>query len=243
MCLNLITDYQLSLTLQGNVSGHNEFVVYNAYRVLPEYILKYYVCSRGARGGRARKGSKHAAPAFTGPKLSVQRCSRAAMAAVAPPHWQHLTLGSAHTPSPLVTAAMAATANQPGASPRSAQPRTTTSSSRLSNAVSVSTATATAAPAVAGPASSAPSPPTTAAAATGGGVALGRAAVRFDHCLLCGLGMAVCRCGLTPRGSCRYCHHHSLWCTCPVYRSASGEVLPYRCLTSVLQKSMGKLPV
>ena len=27
--------------LQGNISGHNEYVVYNAYRVLPEYIIEY----------------------------------------------------------------------------------------------------------------------------------------------------------------------------------------------------------
>ena len=27
--------------LQGNISGHNEFVVYNAYRVLPEYVIEY----------------------------------------------------------------------------------------------------------------------------------------------------------------------------------------------------------
>lgn len=28
--------------MQGNISGQDEFVVYNAYRVMPEYIIKYY---------------------------------------------------------------------------------------------------------------------------------------------------------------------------------------------------------
>ena len=28
-------------SLQGNVSGQDEFVVYNAYRVMPEYVIKY----------------------------------------------------------------------------------------------------------------------------------------------------------------------------------------------------------
>ena len=29
------------LCLQGNLSGQDEFVVYNAYRVMPEYVIKY----------------------------------------------------------------------------------------------------------------------------------------------------------------------------------------------------------
>ena len=30
------------LTVQGNVTGQDEYVVYNAYRVMPEYVMKYY---------------------------------------------------------------------------------------------------------------------------------------------------------------------------------------------------------
>ena len=29
------------LSVQGNISGRNEFVVYNAYRVMPEYMIEY----------------------------------------------------------------------------------------------------------------------------------------------------------------------------------------------------------
>ena len=31
----------LSICLQGNISGHDEYVIYNPYRTLPEYVIEY----------------------------------------------------------------------------------------------------------------------------------------------------------------------------------------------------------
>lgn len=207
----------LVFNLQGNVSGHNEFVVYNAYRVLPEYILKY-VC----RGWQTRKVARRAAPASAVQQPSVQRYSLPSH--VHSSQLQHAA--STHTPLPLQATILATACNNLLVS-LSAGSGTT---SAPSSAVTVSATTASAA----GPAGSTLNP---------AGAASRNAPVRFDHCLLCGLGMAVCRCGLTSRGCCRYCHRRSSGCTCPVYHSATGEVLPYRCLTSVLRKGMRKLPV
>lgn len=35
---NVIPNY---ITIQGNITGQNEFVVYNMYRVMPEYVIEY----------------------------------------------------------------------------------------------------------------------------------------------------------------------------------------------------------
>ena len=37
-------------TVQGNLSGQNEFVVYNMYRVMPEYVIEYTDCAPAAAG-------------------------------------------------------------------------------------------------------------------------------------------------------------------------------------------------
>ena len=39
------TSYHYYSILQGNISGQNEFVVYNAYRVMPEYVINYKAAS------------------------------------------------------------------------------------------------------------------------------------------------------------------------------------------------------
>lgn len=47
-----LTDLIYYIHAQGNLTGQNEFVVYNAYRVMPEYVLHYV----------HTKGTGHVAP-------------------------------------------------------------------------------------------------------------------------------------------------------------------------------------
>ena len=201
--------YPTPMNLQGNVTGYNEYVIYNTYRVLPEYVLEYVwtgnrpgrgrTCQRKTRANNAM--SRRAGIQYPGP--FGPRSKRQA--------WVH-ALTSLPQTFPLHTAG-------PAPAPASSLTLPSTASLPLTT---LPTGSAFSAPP--------PPPPTVAPAKAPSGVQ-----VNFESCLLCGLGQAVCRCGLTVQGLCDCCSRSPATCSCPVYSSSTGEVLPYRCLTPRLK--------
>lgn len=54
-------------------------------------------------------------------------------------------------------------------------------------------------------------------------------------CYLCTKDPSTCKCGLNSRKQCKYCKYQPYSCTCPVFKTASGKEIPFRCLTPLLQ--------
>lgn len=54
-------------------------------------------------------------------------------------------------------------------------------------------------------------------------------------CYLCTKDPSTCKCGLNSRKQCKYCKNQPYSCTCPVFKTASGKEIPFRCLTPLLQ--------
>ena len=54
-------------------------------------------------------------------------------------------------------------------------------------------------------------------------------------CQMCGGIPASCTCGLNSKKQCKYCKKRPFLCTCPSFKTASGDEIPYRCLAPLFQ--------
>ena len=175
------------------MSSHNEFVVYNTYRVIPEYVLEYTYS--GAAGTRAR--------------------SRPRMKAA---HKHTSTLAHAHF---VVQQAVQQVRRVGGYGlPNFTLPSLPAASAGIAVVPSVGTANA--------------APPRALHPSTGS-VSAAPLPIPPGNCQLCWKDPASCKCGLNSKKQCKYCRNLPTKCTCPTYKRASGEEIPYRCLAPINQ--------